>query len=656
MPLSHDFVTLASCDTDDLANWSTIGDGAISNNTENFKEGDAGINVYKPNTTTTVFGAEKSISSTDVRNKLLVIWLFFGSKTDLDKIKVAQVRLYDSNGNYAYFNIDKKLGWQALRRLAHRPDGTSGSVDYSAIVKIAIYFETNNASDTILEGSIVMDYWHLGTGITVSGYTWDTPCNIDDIVAFDEDNALGLFEKELSGRRYNYYGLKIKVENESFLAIYDRDLIFRTPFHDQFEAGSYSGIRVKNAYIEADSGVYYTYAISFESTTRIESVNSKWISRNGGIRLGVTDDSIIEDTFIHANGDIYFLSNTHPTVTDNMVISTRTFYISRPYIKFINMSVETLNLYDRAKLIGGSFGESIKFNKLNSYYPNYIIDVLNLPKDLSDYLVTGYNRYLYVQYSVKVRVVDHLGNPVANAKVTLYDKDDNVVFDLTTDENGEIPEQIVTVQYYDATTSPPTLTDYNPFRLRIEKNGVKQAEFKLEIYEPIRMTVPVVSVYNAYAWTNKVSYQLSENVFVFFRAYDWNNNFVSGLTVKAEITKPDGSTKVIDLTENTEEKRYEGVFTETDLVGIYDVKVTTNIYGNTVEAKSSFEVGVLEQKIENVYDLVILVRKLFGNRWKIENNELLIFDDDNQTVIRRFKLYDKEGKPTETNVYDRVPV
>jgi len=60
--------------------------------------------------------------------------------------------------------------------------------------------------------------------------------------------------------------------------------------------------------------------------------------------------------------------------------------------------------------------------------------------------------------------------------------------------------------------------------------------------------------------------------------------------------------------------------------------------------------------LDDITDKIEYIRKLFGNRWKIENNELKIYDDDNQTVIRRFKLYDKEGKPTETNVYDRVPV
>ena len=88
------------------------------------------------------------------------------------------------------------------------------------------------------------------------------------------------------------------------------------------------------------------------------------------------------------------------------------------------------------------------------------------------------------------------------------------------------------------------------------------------------------------------------------------------------------------------ELEYRGVITDLDVESTF-IQITVK--------PSSYTLDDIADKIE-------YVRKLFGNRWKIENNELKIYDDDNQTVIRRFKLYDKEGKPTETNVYDRVPV
>jgi len=50
------------------------------------------------------------------------------------------------------------------------------------------------------------------------------------------------------------------------------------------------------------------------------------------------------------------------------------------------------------------------------------------------------------------------------------------------------------------------------------------------------------------------------------------------------------------------------------------------------------------------------IRKYLTNRWKIENNQLIIYDDDGVTPILKFNLYDKFGNPTEINVYERKPV
>jgi len=49
------------------------------------------------------------------------------------------------------------------------------------------------------------------------------------------------------------------------------------------------------------------------------------------------------------------------------------------------------------------------------------------------------------------------------------------------------------------------------------------------------------------------------------------------------------------------------------------------------------------------------VRKIQTNRWKIENNQLVIFDDDQTTPLLKFDLYDKEGNPSEVNVFERRP-
>jgi len=59
--------------------------------------------------------------------------------------------------------------------------------------------------------------------------------------------------------------------------------------------------------------------------------------------------------------------------------------------------------------------------------------------------------------------------------------------------------------------------------------------------------------------------------------------------------------------------------------------------------------------INDVYERVELLRKIQTNRWKIENNQLIIYDDDGETPLLVFDLKDKLGQPTEINVFERVP-
>jgi len=644
MPITHNYVTLASCNTDDLPNWNPTGDGAISNNTAEKKEGDAAINIYKPNTTTTVFGAEKSTSSTDVRYKFLIVWILIKDKDVLDKLTTLQIRLYDVNGNYAYFNIERKLGWQAFRRRADEPDGYSPSrPDYEQIVKLQIYFEAESADITIPEGEIIMDYWHLGDEIAVEGYTWDTPGNIDDVVAFDEENALGIFEKGFGGKRYYIGAGRIHVLSNSYFAIYDRDLISLWDYGGILRTETNSGLRVKNALIEGGHYIDTAAVINMHSQTRLESINSKWIARKGSLAIAALRPDEVYNTLFISSYDIYFTSPGLGNIRNCMVTAPNEI---RPWtFTVINSIINTdrLFLHRNGKVIGGKYGETIKFNQLTVYYDNIIQDVEDLPKDMSDMIEIWITGSLKVQYSFRLKLVDHLGNPVPNARIILYDKDDNMIFDVTTDENGEIPEQVITAVIYDQNGK----TDYNPFRLYVEKNGVKQVEYKLEIYNPVRLTITAINVYNAYAWTSKPTYQENENVFIYFRPYDWNNQFVSGLTAEAKIIKPDGSEVTVTLTENSEERRYEARFLETQQIGTYFVTVSASIGGNPVEARTSFFVGKIESDI---------VRKVLTNNWEIKNNQLIIYDDDGVTPLLIFNLYDRLGNPAEVNVFKRVRV
>ena len=64
---------------------------------------------------------------------------------------------------------------------------------------------------------------------------------------------------------------------------------------------------------------------------------------------------------------------------------------------------------------------------------------------------------------------------------------------------------------------------------------------------------------------------------------------------------------------------------------------------------------VSSQGINLQSDDIATIKKLNQNRWKILNNQLIIYDDDGVTPIRTFDLKDSSGNPSEQNVYERQP-
>ena len=88
-------------------------------------------------------------------------------------------------------------------------------------------------------------------------------------------------------------------------------------------------------------------------------------------------------------------------------------------------------------------------------------------------------------YSFKVKVTDQNGNPISNALVELYDKNDNLVFAELTDENGETSEHsIVSITY-----TPTETIDNNPYKLRITKDGYEGVEVTITIDKTMKNLV-----------------------------------------------------------------------------------------------------------------------------------------------------------------------
>ena len=53
---------------------------------------------------------------------------------------------------------------------------------------------------------------------------------------------------------------------------------------------------------------------------------------------------------------------------------------------------------------------------------------------------------------------------------------------------------------------------------------------------------------------------------------------------------------------------------------------------------------------------VDFIKNIEGGRWKVVNQQMIFYAEDNVTELARFDLTDVSGNPTNTNVYERVRV
>jgi pimeloyl-ACP methyl ester carboxylesterase len=102
------------------------------------------------------------------------------------------------------------------------------------------------------------------------------------------------------------------------------------------------------------------------------------------------------------------------------------------------------------------------------------------------------------------------------------------------------------------------------------------------------------------AKTDKDTYALNEEVRISCSVIDDAETNISGVSVRAEITKPDDSKEIISL-EETDIGVYEGTFTHTSLPGTYNVTIKAEKEGYTgATAEVSFTVGPTLEILDGV--------------------------------------------------------
>ena len=125
------------------------------------------------------------------------------------------------------------------------------------------------------------------------------------------------------------------------------------------------------------------------------------------------------------------------------------------------------------------------------------------------------------QYTFNLKVVDKNGNSIPNASVKIWDKNNNLVVDETTDANGEIPEQTLTYGYYDQDHGNTPVMQ-TPHTIRIAKAGYQTYEKKFTLDKKIdwmiALTAPpkITDWYNNHTNDNSTFVHINTSTCIYF--------------------------------------------------------------------------------------------------------------------------------------------
>jgi len=79
------------------------------------------------------------------------------------------------------------------------------------------------------------------------------------------------------------------------------------------------------------------------------------------------------------------------------------------------------------------------------------------------------------------------------------------------------------------------------------------------------------------------------------------------------------------------------------------------VVNTSSSCNNSQQLDTIENKINNILQYVNTILDIEEGNWEIKDNKMIFYDRNNSPLLV-FKLYDKYGNPSETNVYKRERV
>ncbi|OQX71334.1 hypothetical protein B6D52_01755, partial [Candidatus Parcubacteria bacterium 4484_255] len=284
---------------------------------------------------------------------------------------------------------------------------------------------------------------------------------------------------------------------------------------------------------------------------------------------------------------------------------------------------------------GGTYTYAEPYIRNTSYIfhgHNFILNIIDADTDTWSilwYSTESGNARLYRQYTFNLKIVDKEGIPISGAKVKIWDKNDNIVVDTTTDSNGRIAEQTITYKEYAkdviacegmGNCSYSIITTYSPHKIRISHQDYPSREFEFTLDKKIDWTIALkdkpMSIGSIKAWGTEYADDEAGTIYaqVFYGDGSPCNTLASS-SITATVYKSDG-TKIIDGAQMTYVTGSNGIYkydfpanTFSD-EGVYIIDVMASSTDPNITAYNSNEIHIsksanlisqnLDQKISEV--------------------------------------------------------
>lgn len=498
-------------------------DSSISYTTNFVRSGTRALSVAKTGTSTNEFGVSIRLDDTITANfTTLIFWLRVAKEFE-EKIRYITIYWYDTDGNYIivrYLDKDNRNRWWGVYNEKSEwkviSSGT-GKYEYFGFVfqncnRVDIVFGVDSNTTTIPSEAIVIDRVEFNTRVRVNLDAGETVHIID---VLEQISNVGYYVEKLTNfpvptflvrTRIRFTGggegTTIYLSKVSILldlhGAWTRSFLYAIEFYDTCEctviAGDEAGLSFTNfpQILQIGSGYPWGSTLFFGVNTNVDVRGLAMLVRDEG-RIYITNGTLrgIYGTGIHiyprGNGNRSIIYSSYkavsttfwlhsPITVSNDVLTTEGSYIIRVEYLLDGTVRNTRVLGNHSILTRYTYWSSNPPPLTYKYY-----NVLSKNGSGEVYGFQYWNAYSgYTHHfrhetgmDVKVILVDDAGNPVQGATVRVYGSQSGMLWEATTDSNGETPMMETLIKWWEGDITENTyiydndMVDERPHEIEI---------------------------------------------------------------------------------------------------------------------------------------------------------------------------------------------